>query len=1788
MILIRRRWRLRYKKISKARSQYSLHTRLGGLFALLILVMVYVLVTPSEATVAVFYPQTCLGGWENVEHAQGQPQVQDGDPLKYTDTNSAVLRNRVSELYCGGFAGSIPDNGEKKNVRLKFSWVSKTKDAIQIPESTSTDPQEDFTQSIIPDSVPVASSTPSEASISTSTTPTSTTTPETSSPEITPEPSLETPTETQTPVAPEAVPEPVPTPPTDTPAVTPPASEPESVPPPATPSEPQPQPTADASPITKILTVSNNLSNALASLFASPIVSAEINATNTSTSTLPAELPVSSEPTMFDILYTTDGVAWNKAGAVSGDKLSDAIFDIPLSAIPTWSDLSKIQIKVKSTETIDEETTIYLDSMWLEIEYQDQKEETLSEEELSKLPRVKVDSSKFFKSFKKSFKADENVEVELIPVEVENESSDNGIATTTTTTATSTPEASTATSTIEIQPLLIPEPETEQATTTATTSPVSYMVSSEVALFRFPNVYAAGMSEPKVVKAKIYDENGTEAEVTPIITTTSNGSLKVGFEKNGKSFRPGKYHIDFEILQDNVIYESSEEFTWGVLAVNLNKSIFTKDESAYVQMAALTDEGHTLCDANLKLTLTSPDLIQTVFSTSDNTIKKSNECGYDNVTNEPDYYIHQLVDKVGTYRITLLNQSNGYSIDDTFEVKDAVPFEVSRRGATRINPQKAQYTMNMIVKANEAFKGSITETVPKDFIIQPSPDYEVHELDDRKVIVWQKTLAVGEKTAIQYTYKAPLISPQFYLLGPLVLSESTQWYKKMVGGADKISFIEAREWQIASDAVTSYKPAATLTSNSGCTEPSGGNFTNDNPPTVLGTHLWQCDSDASPDVEDYIQVSGYDFQLASTSVQIDGIVVHLNDVSVTSSGAGTQDLKVRLSWDGGTSWTSSAQNDATTCTTGDITSTALDGAEYYCSDVSTTAATSDPASGGLWGRTWTASELSSTNFVVQVTSDNTSNTARVQTFDIAEVKVYYTVMPSISSAANQTFTVGDSATAISQITVTDTPGTITSTNDIRITLPSFMKWDTTDTTATIGGTASAKVSTTVSYENSGATLVLNVTSNLTAGQTVTVSGLSYTSFSTAGSGNIKLYGGGAADTTADATDDKTVSVKGSGTLANHAVGQTINRFESGVTSTTTSFYNFKITNSGENASTTLRLDLTSVSGIATGDITNSSLYWDIDSNGLIAASTTIANTAFPAFSQIRSMTIDPVNSVLYMGVTSGDVYRCPILTNDCKLNASWTTGLATANSDVRAMGYDSVNGVLYAAMYNGGFVYRCATSTACDADADWSLVFDSTETIPRAFAFDETNQIMYYTVDTTLYRCDTTTGCDASGEWVSIYNTGETSALGLTIDPVNKALFLGTGTGNIYRCLLSSNCDASSDFTLVYALGAFINTMQYDPYTRALYIGDEATNEMYRCAISTGCDASGDFGAIAFNLRTRTSAFTPTPVYLYAGSSGGDLYYCAVTTNCEDGSDWSVISNFGDEGYAGVFDAARGYAYFGHGGSNLGYTFIGDPNLGTLTPSISGATGTMSLTATTTMYSGATNLLWYGTISNLLGGDTMTVSLSTSKIISYGGTSLSQFTISGSATNITHTVVAATLDSAANQTFYVGQTATAISQITITDPGPSITATNDIRISIATSTHAMLWDTTDTSATIGGTASGKVSSTVSYEGGGSVLVLNVTTNFAASDTLTISGLSFKDFTSAAPASIDILKLYLGGASDTSVDSADSKTIAITGAITLANHDAGQVIDKFQNGETSTSTAFYAFKLNPGNETASTT
>ncbi len=162
-----------------------------------------------------------------------------------------------------------------------------------------------------------------------------------------------------------------------------------------------------------------------------------------------------------------------------------------------------------------------------------------------------------------------------------------------------------------------------------------------------------------------------------------------------------------------------------------------------------------------------------------------------------------------------------FLINDTFEVRDEVNFDVERSGPTRIY-LPALYSVGFKIKANQDFEGMIEEKVPLAFNIFPlKDDQETKEVDEMfvkefiaefeqgnilgslarsyneveekgnfKVIRWYLSLKKGEEMSLAYRFNNSDINSQIYLLGPL----------KFLNGEEEAIFSEIRPWQLISEA----------------------------------------------------------------------------------------------------------------------------------------------------------------------------------------------------------------------------------------------------------------------------------------------------------------------------------------------------------------------------------------------------------------------------------------------------------------------------------------------------------------------------------------------------------------------------------------------------------------------------------------------------------------------------------------------------------------------------------------------------------------------------------------------------------------------------------------------------------------------------------------------------------------------------------------------------------------------------------------------------------------------------
>lgn len=312
-----------------------------------------------KAEVALFYPSVCLGGWEHPDHATGEPDAEGG----FTVTNSAVLEDTQSQIFCSGFEGKLPDGTQQQKVLVRFSWGERGDEPDMATTTTIT--TDNFLESAVDSILDLGPDDAGEVVVP----------PDSggggggggSNEEL--EPALETPAEPgptpETPEEPASTPEPEPAP------------------------EPEPEPSPEPS---DPVSLRNSF---IPRAFAQEV---EIIEVTTEPAKEPAEAPVgevlestmSEEPTVdeatevaeseetpavvsgdapiLEVLYTLDGTDWRSLGTVHSTADQSA-FEIPIADVPTPDDLAKVQIAVHALPVLDERPDLYLDSMWLEIEY---------------------------------------------------------------------------------------------------------------------------------------------------------------------------------------------------------------------------------------------------------------------------------------------------------------------------------------------------------------------------------------------------------------------------------------------------------------------------------------------------------------------------------------------------------------------------------------------------------------------------------------------------------------------------------------------------------------------------------------------------------------------------------------------------------------------------------------------------------------------------------------------------------------------------------------------------------------------------------------------------------------------------------------------------------------------------------------------------------------------------------------------------------------------------------------------------------------------------------------------------------------------------------------------------------------------------------------------------------------------------------------------------------------------------------------------------------------------------
>jgi len=295
--------------------------------------------------------------------------------------------------------------------------------------------------------------------------------------------------------------------------------------------------------------------------------------------------------------------------------------------------------------------------------------------------------------------------------------------------------------------------------------------------------------EKSQIEAKLVSDLGQDEKLSIYKIQSGVFRLNLAIDNN---FQPGNRTVMARIDNGDDEVFLQQNFLWGVLAINPDKSIYNLNEESNIAMAVLNEAGRMDCDADLTLYITDPAGKETVLSTEDETIKISNECSQYLVTQLPDYYTKYETGEAGEYFIEIVaSTENGlHMIGDHFFVEENPDYEVRRVAHTRIFPQLV-YPVGIEIKFNKDFEGEIKEVVPVGFEISEvfaeseTAKTQVAGTPDNE-IVWKVRAKKDDVVRLSYFYDAPNTSPQFYLVGPLSIGD---WQ-------------EVRKWQIAADAIS--------------------------------------------------------------------------------------------------------------------------------------------------------------------------------------------------------------------------------------------------------------------------------------------------------------------------------------------------------------------------------------------------------------------------------------------------------------------------------------------------------------------------------------------------------------------------------------------------------------------------------------------------------------------------------------------------------------------------------------------------------------------------------------------------------------------------------------------------------------------------------------------------------------------------------------------------------------------------------------------------------------------------
>lgn len=310
-----------------------------------------------------------------------------------------------------------------------------------------------------------------------------------------------------------------------------------------------------------------------------------------------------------------------------------------------------------------------------------------------------------------------------------------------------------------------------------------------------PTSGRVGWLERHLGAAKVYADtpissvvkyNDVVVDMPVEIITEQDGTYRLRLAPNDR-IKPGSYTVTAKIQTASGSEEISQTFAWGVLAVNTTRPLYVPGETAEIHMAVLSSSGNTICDAPLGLTVTNPAGQQQKLE-----VRTSGVCRGDSYVELPDYTASYKTQDAGKYRMDMQLDTSDYVLTEYFEVRDDIPYVITRSAPTRLFPP-ATYKSEILITAGRDFTGQVTEGLPKGFTVLNPGTARLSANDGEPVLTWDARMEKGKTYTFSYDFKSAPQSPAFYQFAPLKLQNGT-----------KTEFTETRQWQQAGDAAITY------------------------------------------------------------------------------------------------------------------------------------------------------------------------------------------------------------------------------------------------------------------------------------------------------------------------------------------------------------------------------------------------------------------------------------------------------------------------------------------------------------------------------------------------------------------------------------------------------------------------------------------------------------------------------------------------------------------------------------------------------------------------------------------------------------------------------------------------------------------------------------------------------------------------------------------------------------------------------------------------------------------------